>query len=167
MFARASQNFTNGQYQHISFYNDIMIRLFDELTQLTLKKQQKLEWYIINKDLVFNGDVTFIRLLVRNLIEDSYHYSPDNTKIMVSCYQYKKDIVITVEDEGKEIDESKSEKLTQVFFCMDLKHNGIRLGVSIVNRIAKLHHGLKNRPDNMKGAIAQFCIIDSHLQLNE
>ncbi|WP_255306863.1 ATP-binding protein [Gilliamella sp. App4-10] len=88
--------------------------------------------------------MTFIRQLVRNLIEDSYHYSPDNTKIMVSCYQYKKGIVITVEDEDKGIDESKSEKLPQAFFRMDLKHNGIRLGLSIVNRIVKLHHGLFN-----------------------
>ncbi|MWP46884.1 two-component system sensor histidine kinase PmrB [Gilliamella sp. Pas-s27] len=169
MLARASQKFTIGQYQHINFYNDIMIPLSDELTELTSKKQQRLEWYMVNKNLVFNGDVTLIRLLVRNLVENSYRYSPDNTKIMVSCYQDKKDIVITVEDDGKGIDESKSEQLTQAFFRMDRKHNGIGLGLSIVNRIAKLHHGLftlKNRPDKANGVIAQFRIIDSDRQLN-
>ncbi|WP_237410346.1 two-component system sensor histidine kinase PmrB [Gilliamella sp. Pas-s95] len=170
MLARASQKFTVGQYQHINFYNDIMIPLSDELTELTCQKQQKLEWYIANKDLIFSGDATLIKLLVRNLVENSYRYSPDNTKILVSCCQDKKDIVITVEDEGNGIDESKSEQLTQAFFRMDRKHNGIGLGLSIVNRIAKLHQGLftlKNRPNNVKGAIAQFRITDSHLQLNE
>lgn len=53
---------------------------------------------------------------------------------------------------------------------MDRKHNGIGLGLSIVNRIAKLHQGLftlKNRPNNAKGAIAQLRITDSLRQLNE
>jgi two-component system, OmpR family, sensor histidine kinase BasS len=169
MLARASQKFTVGQYQHISFYDDIMIPLSDELTELTSKKQQQLEWYLADKNPIFNGDATLIRLLVRNLVENSYRYSPENTKIVVSCYQDKKDIVITVEDEGKGIEESKSEQLTQAFFRMDRKHNGIGLGLSIVNRIAKLHHGLftlKNRPDITKGAIAKFRIISSDHQLN-
>ncbi|MCO6545092.1 MAG: two-component system sensor histidine kinase PmrB [Gilliamella sp.] len=170
MLARASQKFTVGQYQHINFYNDIMIPLSDELTELTSQKQQQLEWYLTDKDLIFNGDATLIRLLVRNLVENSYRYSPENTKIVVSCYKIKKDIIITVEDEGNGIDESKSEKLTQAFFRMDRKHNGIGLGLSIVNRIAKLHQGLftlKNRPNNVKGAIAQLRITDSLRQLNE
>ena len=69
-----------------------------------------------------------------------------------------------MEDEGTGIDESKSEKLTQAFFRMDRKHNGIGLGLSIVSRIAKLHHGqftLKNRPSNAKGAIAKLQLNDS------
>lgn len=90
MLARASQKFTVGQYQHINFYNDIMIPLSDELTELTSQKQQQLEWYLTDKDLIFNGDATLIRLLVRNLVENSYRYSPENTKIVVSCYKIKK-----------------------------------------------------------------------------
>ncbi|OCG60495.1 ATP-binding protein [Gilliamella sp. Fer4-1] len=110
------------------------------------------------------------RLLARNLVENSYRYSPNGTKILVSCNKDKKDILITVQDEGNGIDESKSEKLTQAFFRMDRKHNGIGLGLSIVNRIAKLHQGLftlKNRTDNAKGAIAEFRMTASLRQLNE
>ncbi|OCG67220.1 hypothetical protein A9G41_11190 [Gilliamella sp. Nev5-1] len=110
------------------------------------------------------------RLLARNLVENSYQYSPNETKILVSCNKDKKDNLITVQDEGNGIDESKSEKLTQAFFRMDRKHNGIGLGLSIVNRIAKLHQSLftlKNRTDNAKGVIAEFRMTASLHQLNE
>ncbi|OCG17054.1 response regulator [Gilliamella sp. WF3-4] len=110
------------------------------------------------------------RLLTRNLVENSYQYSPNETKILVSCNKDKKDILITVQDQGNGIDESKSEKLTQTFFRMDRKHNGIGLGLSIVNRIAKLHQSLftlKNRTDNAKGVIAEFRMTASLHQLNE
>ncbi|OCG27603.1 two-component system sensor histidine kinase BasS [Gilliamella sp. wkB108] len=164
MLARASQKFTVGQYQRINFYHNVMIPLSDELTELTLPKGQIVEWNIANKELAFNGDDTLIRLLVRNLVENAHRYSPERTKIVISCYQDNKDTLITVTDEGSGIDESKSEKLTQAFFRMDRKHNGIGLGLSIVNRIAKLHHGLftlNNRQDNVKGAIAQLRLTGS------
>lgn len=164
MLARASQKFTVGQYQKINFYQDIMIPLVDELTELTSQKNQLIEWNLAKEDIVFNGDQTLIRLLVRNLVENAYRYSPEGTTIMISCYKDNKDTIIAIEDEGDGIDESKSDKLTQAFFRMDRKHNGIGLGLSIVNRIAKLHHGLftlKNRQDNVKGAIAQLRLTDS------
>ena len=163
MLARASQKFTVGHYQNINFHDDIMLPLYDELNELTQQKQQNLQWVIDDSDLVFNGDATLIRLLIRNLVENSYRYSPEKSKILVSCYKDNRDIMITVEDEGSGIDESKSEKLTQAFFRMDRKHGGIGLGLSIVNRITKLHHGLftlRNRKDH-SGTIAKLRFSDS------
>ena len=164
MLARASQKFTVGQYQQINFHNDIMLPLVDELTELTAPKNQIIKWNIVNNEVLFNGDKTLIRLLVRNLVENAHRYSPKHTTITISCYKDNKDTLIAIEDEGNGIDETKSDKLTQAFFRMDRKHNGIGLGLSIVNRIAKLHQGmftLKNRQDNVKGAIAQLRLTDS------
>ena len=51
---------------------------------------------------------------------------------------------------------------------MDRKHNGIGLGLSIVNRITKLHHGqftLRNRQDRQIGTIAEVRLNDSLHQL--
>lgn len=167
MLARASQKFTLGQYQKINFYDDIQIPLFDELTELTEQKQQTIEWQITNK-ITFSGDATLIRLLIRNLVENSYRYSPNKSKITICFYQDIQDIIIAVKDEGSGIDESKTENLTQAFFRMDRKHNGIGLGLSIVNRITKLHHGqftLRNRQDRQTGTIAEVRLNDSLHQL--
>lgn len=163
MLARASQKFTIGQYQRINFRNDIMLPLVDELEELAFPNKQFIEWHFSSDDIAFNGDKTLIRLLVRNLVENAHRYSSDGTRIMISCYKDNNDTIIAIQDEGNGIDETKCDKLTQAFFRMDRKHNGIGLGLSIVNRIAKLHHGLftlKNRQDNVKGAIAQLRLTD-------
>ncbi|MDF7667307.1 two-component system sensor histidine kinase PmrB [Orbaceae bacterium ESL0727] len=162
MLARASQKFTAGQYQHINFYHDIEVPLIDELSELIAPKQQQLRWRHIDKTVSFYGDATLIRLLIRNLVENAYRYSPAKSNIDISCYRNNMHIVLEVKDEGSGIDESKSEKLTQAFFRMDRKHDGIGLGLSIVSRIAKLHHGcftLTNRKDGIRGAIAQLELI--------
>lgn len=162
MLARASQKFTVGQYQHIHFSDDIKLPLADEFNELVEPKRQKIEWNILDNNVSFNGDATLIRLLIRNLVENAYRYSPEETTIEISCYREKSQLILTVKDEGQGIDESKSEKLTEAFFRMDRKHDGVGLGLSIVSRIAKLHHGifsLKNRQDGHKGTIAQLELI--------
>jgi len=115
MLARASQKFTVGQYQKINFYDDIMIPLSDELTELTKQKFQSIEWNIPDTKLSFNGDVTLIRLLLRNLVENSHRYSPKQTKIVVSCYKDKKDIFISVEDEGQALTNQKAKNSLKPF----------------------------------------------------
>ncbi len=161
MLARASQKFTVGQYQKIHFYQDILVPLYDELTEFMAQKNQRLVYDLPHNDVVFSGDMTLIKLLVRNLVENAYRYSPENTQIVVHAFQENKHTIITVQDEGIGIDESQSEKLTHAFFRMDRRHDGMGIGLSIVNRIAKLHHGsftLTNRQDNVKGAIAKLIL---------
>ncbi|MDF7671383.1 two-component system sensor histidine kinase PmrB [Orbaceae bacterium ESL0721] len=155
--ARASQKFTVGQYQHINFCQDIVLPLQDELAELVKPKQQQLIWH--KSLLSFNGDATLIRLLIRNLVENAYRYSPEHSTIEINCYQIEQKIILEVKDEGSGIDENQREKLTHAFFRMDRKHDGIGLGLSIVNRIAKLHRGkfmLTNRTDGKQGAMAQL-----------
>ena len=169
MLARASQKFTVGHYQKINFHDDIMLPLFEELSEQAFHKQQAIQWNIPDKKLMFEGDTTLIRLLIRNLVENSSRYSPPNTKIVVNCFKDAEGIIINVVDEGSGIDQSKSEKLTQAFFRMDRKHDGIGLGLSIVNRISKLHHGsftLENRHDHHQGTVAQLRLTDLPHQLN-
>ena len=168
MLARASQKFTLGHYQKINFYDDIQLPLYDELTELTEQKQQSIDWQIASNNITFNGDATLIRLLIRNLVENSNRYSPNKSKIIISFYKDSEEIILAVKDEGHGIDESKAEKLTQAFFRMDRKHDGIGLGLSIVNRITKLHHGqftLRNRQDHKMGTIAEVRLNDSLHQL--
>ncbi|QIQ21929.1 two-component system sensor histidine kinase PmrB [Zophobihabitans entericus] len=159
LLARASQKFTVGEYQKIHFEHDVAIPLFDELFELTQQKDQQLVWQIPDKQISFDGDAILIRLLIRNLVENAYRYSPSESTITVSCIHHEQGIMIEVKDEGTGIDESKAELLQQAFFRMDRRHKGIGLGLSIVNRITKLHHGqffIKNRHDGHSGTIAQF-----------
>lgn len=163
--ARTSQKFINNSAQPIDFKKDIHKILASELKDMVKLKQQTLVWQITKKPILFKGDSTLICLLIRNLVENASRYSPNKSEITISYYPYNdKQIMLKVEDQGSGIDESKISQLTQAFFRMDRRHKGIGLGLSIVNRIIKLHHGqliLKNRCDNQSGTIVQ-CILQNN-----
>lgn len=160
--ARASQKFIIGDEKIIHFNNDIINLIARELNEMAQLKNQQLIWQIDKKNLIFSGDQTLICLLLRNLIENATRYSPTNSNIIIHCCEYnKKQILLEVIDEGPGIAEDKISQLTQAFFRMDRRHKGIGLGLSIVQRIIKLHQGqllIKNRDDGQKGTIIQ-CIF--------
>ena len=98
-------------------------------------------------DVVVPGDVTLLRMLLRNLVENAHRYSPEGTHITISL-NTEQDAVLAVEDEGPGIDESKCGELSKAFVRMDSRFGGIGLGLSIVSRITQLHQGhfyLQNR----------------------
>lgn len=166
MLARASQKFTMGQYQLIHFNQDIKVPLFEEFFELAIAKQQHIAWRLPTTSASFTGDVTLIRLLVRNLVENACRYSPAETTISIACFLQDNRVNIEVIDEGSGIDESKREMLTHAFFRMDRRYHGIGLGLSIVNRIVKLHQGqfmIKNRQDGQTGTITQ-CIFPEQFE---
>lgn len=160
--ARSSQKFINNSTQLIDFRKDIFNVLENELDDMVELKQQTLTWQFAKDPILFKGDSTLICLLIRNLVENASRYSPHNSEIVISCYPYEdQQIMLKVIDQGCGIDESKISHLTQAFFRMDRRHKGMGIGLSIVNRIIKLHHGqlrLQNRSDNQQGTIVQ-CVL--------
>jgi len=161
--ARASQKFIIGNAPSINFQQNIMNLIANELNEMVELKKQTLIWNIPKQSIIFLGDSTLICLLIRNLVENASRYSPKNSEIVIRIHRYNdKQIMLEVEDQGVGIDEDKIAQLTQAFFRMDRRHKGIGLGLSIVQRIIKLHQGqliLKNRDDGRQGTIIQ-CIFN-------
>lgn len=161
--ARASQRLITSDEQSINFQSDIIGLLTNELTEMTALKEQQLIWHNPEKPIIFRGDKILICLLIRNLVENASRYSPENSQIIISSYNYNdKQVMLEVKDEGFGIDEKKISQLTEAFFRMDRRHKGIGLGLSIVHRIIKLHQGqliLKNRDDGQQGTVVQ-CIFN-------
>lgn len=147
--ARASQKFIVGQYHTVDVHRDIYQVLQSEFTELTAQKQQILVWQLTSP-LCLQGDCTLLCLMLRNLVENACRYSPADTTIVLSGVQQADHIVFSVRDEGSGIDENRSGQLTQAFVRMDRRQQGVGLGLSIVQRIVKLHQGelvLQNRQD--------------------
>ncbi|WP_392552444.1 two-component system sensor histidine kinase PmrB [Orbus wheelerorum] len=160
--ARVSQKFITGEEKLIDFQNNVVNIIFGELDDMVNLKHQRLIWNIPAQPIFFLGDSTLICLLIRNLVENASRYSPENSEIVIGISQYNKQIMLEVLDQGIGIDEDKIAQLTQAFFRMDRRHKGIGLGLSIVQRIIKLHQGqliLKNRNDGQLGTIIQ-CIFN-------
>jgi two-component system sensor histidine kinase BasS len=146
--ARVGQSFSAGNYQHVKLLEDVILPSYDELSTMLDQRQQTLLLPESAADVVVRGDVTLLRMLLRNLVENAHRYSPEGTNITIILHT-EHDAIMAVEDEGPGIDESKCGELSKAFVRMDSRFGGIGLGLSIVSRITQLHRGqffLQNRP---------------------
>lgn len=135
--ARVGQSFSAGSYQRVELYSDVILPLQDELETMLAPRQQRLVLPAEGQAAV-SGDATLLRVLLRNLVENAYRYSPVGSAISIYL-ESENGPRLVVEDEGPGIDESKSGELSKAFVRMDSRYGGIGLGLSIVTRIAQLH----------------------------
>ncbi|MCP9689014.1 two-component system sensor histidine kinase PmrB [Escherichia fergusonii] len=148
--ARAGQSFSSGNYQQVKLLDDVIVPSYEELSTMLDQRQQTLLLPESAVDFVVQGDATLLRMLLRNLVENAYRYSPQETSITIYLDDADDGVIMAVEDEGPGIDESKCGELSKAFVRMDSRYGGIGLGLSIVSRITQLHHGqffLQNRKD--------------------
>lgn len=147
--ARVGQSFSAGSYQQVMLLQDVVLPLHDELETMLAGREQQLVLPEGVADMAVSGDATLLRVLLRNLVENAHRYSPAGSTIRVLLEQADTPL-LAVEDEGPGIDESRSGELSKAFVRMDSRYGGIGLGLSIVSRIAQLHHAqffLHNRQD--------------------
>lgn len=83
------------------------------------------------------GQPLLISLMLRNLIDNAIHYCPPGSRVCVSLAADR----IVVSDNGNGVAADDLEKLGQRFYRpAGQNEKGSGLGLSIVNRIAELHH---------------------------
>jgi two-component system sensor histidine kinase BasS len=161
MLARIRHDFSSGHYQAVKLTRDVVIPQQEELEEMAQLHEQTMRWLLPEQDIDVQGNAILLRLLLRNLVENAHRYSQHNSVIEVQLkHNDLGDIVLEVIDQGAGIDPSKAVELTQKFVRMDQRYNGIGLGLSIVTRIAQLHHGkfeLLNRQDR-SGTIARLIL---------
>ncbi len=153
--ARIGQSFDAGSYQQVPLVSAVTQPLRDSLLTMIKLRHQHLILPDTPADYAVKGDPTLIQLVVRNLVENAYRYSPEHTTLQVSVQPVtaqdgSPQIELAVEDEGPGIDESKAGELSKAFSRMDSRYGGIGLGLSIVSRICQLHGAsfhLANRTD--------------------
>jgi PAS domain S-box-containing protein len=89
-------------------------------------------------------DVTRLRQIMRNLLDNAAKYSPLDTEIRVSATQQKKDILIGVSDQGKGISPEDQARLFQPFERLEKKSTtrpGMGLGLLVCKRLVEAHGG--------------------------
>ena len=100
---------------------------------------------------------------IQHLLENAIEFSLDNSNIDVKVFKSDEMVVVEVQDYGEGIPENQLEIILNHFnqseFYMNRKHEGLGLGLSIVKKIAVLHHGkieLESKPG--KGTKAVFSL---------
>ena len=125
--------------------DEILMQLPGEITKLNKEYSVKLEFDQLPENeerlLVF-GNAELLFTAIKNVVSNSCKYSPDHlAKITLTVEP--KEIIISIEDDGKGISENDLKNIFQPFYrSEDSKAiTGFGVGLPLVNRIIKLHKG--------------------------
>ncbi len=97
------------------------------------------------EDLIFEGNESLIRSAVVNLVKNAIQYSA-NQKATISIHTGEKGITLHFQNTGKQLSTREQENLFIPFFRGENSQNkkGYGLGLSIVQRIIRVHKGTIN-----------------------
>ena len=108
-----------------------------------------------NKELMMTGSDILLYRMLYNLVENAIKYNHAGGKVTVSATQTEHDVVLTIADTGKGIDEAYREKIFEPFFRVDKARSremgGVGLGLALVREIVRVHDGAIRVLDNSNG----------------
>ncbi|MHA4811391.1 HAMP domain-containing sensor histidine kinase [Flavitalea flava] len=143
-FARASGTASGLEIDLIRI-DEILLRLPGEMTKMNNLWSVTLDFDHLPEEeealLVFgNEDLLFTA--IKNIVSNGCKYADDH-HATIKLAVHGQEIIITIEDKGEGIEETNWENIFQPFYRTDEEHSipGFGLGLSLANRIIKLHKG--------------------------
>lgn len=121
---------------------EIAEKIIKMLIFQAIDKQQDLGLLVLTDQTQIQGNPEALEILLRNLVDNALRYTPENGEITISIERLKTEqLCLKVKDNGLGISQDKIEKLFERFYRGEHQHiQGSGLGLSIVKRIAELHH---------------------------
>ena len=124
-----------------------------ELALLLEKKKQNILINTKHSSKTFIVDSIKLHDVLKNLVENSAHYSPEETVIELDSFMQDGSLFITVKDRGPGIPDVDLERVFERFYRVEQSRvrepGGTGLGLSIVKHLIGLHRGTvlaENRP---------------------
>lgn len=116
-----------------------------------------------NKELMMTGSDILLYRMLYNLVENAIKYNHAGGKVTVSATQTEHDVVLTIADTGKGIDEAYREKIFEPFFRVDKARSremgGVGLGLALVREVVRAHDGtIEVHPNKDGGTIFEVRI---------
>ncbi|MBZ0289923.1 MAG: PAS domain-containing sensor histidine kinase, partial [Anaerolineae bacterium] len=119
-----------------------VVRDFEPLAQT---QAQRLTFQPGERRLMVNGDVTYLRRVIGNLIDNAIHYTDRGGMITVYTEHCDTALDILVEDNGIGISEQDQGRIFEYFYRADqarsIDTGGTGLGLSISKKIVEAHGG--------------------------
>ena len=154
-FAKASGN-TGGLEINLVRIDEILLQLPAEIVKINSAYSILLEFDNLpedEKNLLVFGNETLLLTAIKNIVINACKYS-SNHQAIVHLQMQDENLLITVEDKGYGIPEEELAKIFQPFYRVDEARStgGFGLGLSLAERIIKLHKGtIKVESDQGKG----------------
>jgi two-component system, OmpR family, sensor histidine kinase ArlS len=161
-FAKASGNI-GGLEIDLVRVDEIILSLPSEVAKINAAYSVKIEFDQLPEDeeslLVF-GNEPLLSTAIRNVVINACKYSTDH-QAFIRLRVSKQAISVSVEDTGKGIESSEIDKIFQPFYRIaDTRgEGGFGLGLSLANRIIKIHKGSINVSSQVgKGTTFQILL---------
>lgn len=142
--ARGERNKINSAFKEVRI-NDMIEQIYTEAKISNKKHNYKI---VKNDECILNIDETLLKQAIRTILENSMKYSEEGSTIYISSEIVKKEVIITIRDEGIGISEEDQERVFERFYRIDESRTkstgGTGLGLAIVSRIIEIHSGRIN-----------------------
>lgn len=108
--------------------------------------------FALDDTIVLQLDMSLMGRLIQNLVENAIKYGKADGQIWIKLERKGNEVLFHVKDDGIGIAKEEQEKIWKRFYQVDASRTGKRgagLGLSMVQKIAELHHGyteLKSAP---------------------
>jgi signal transduction histidine kinase len=92
-----------------------------------------------------NGDLERVRQILANIVDNAYHYTPENGRIDVHMQNVNGEVQVDVKDSGIGIPPEEQERVFERFYRGEdplvLATPGTGLGLAIVRQLVTMHKG--------------------------
>lgn len=156
LYSRLESGSLKFNFEEINFI-DYTVQEVGKMRQEYKSRDVEIKYVgILNRDIRVNLDKAQFNRVLFNIVENSCKYVKENLSIRFRTYLEKEYICLEIRDNGPGVEESKIDKIFEVFYRADSsrtdpgKSSG--LGLSIVKRIVEGHAG-KIRAYNDDGLV--------------
>lgn len=96
-----------------------------------------------------------LEIMLRNLLDNAIRYTPQQGQVRIAIAHHGDEVIVSVEDSGPGIPAEERERIFERFYRLAGQEiSGSGLGLSIVRRIAALHHATVALEESSLGGLA-------------
>ncbi|HEY9734849.1 MAG TPA: ATP-binding protein, partial [Trichocoleus sp.] len=112
-------------------------------------------------ELVIEGDPERLLQAILNVLDNAIKHSPAHSQILITLRKDRRHAEITIQDQGKGIQEHDLPRIFEQFYTTDpsRKGTGVGLGLAIAKRIVEAHGGSIIASSSVgQGALFTLCL---------